>query len=99
MTGLADALAGVELVVGEIVEAEPHAGPRAPSTLLRLDLGGHGVREAALPGEHAQDDLVGRQVVCALHGSELLVLCAQSHAHGVVPLQPERPVEPGTAVG
>lgn len=97
MTGLAEALTGIELVVGEIVEAEPHAGPRAPSTLLRLDLGGHGMREAALPGEHA--DLVGHQVVCALHGGELLVLCAQSHAHGVVPVEPERRVEPGTPVG
>jgi hypothetical protein len=98
VTGLPEALAEVELIVGEVTDTEPHAGARAPSTLLHLDLGGHGSRQAAFAGEHGTE-LVGQQVVCALRGDEVLVLCAQSHAHGAVPLQPGRRVEPGTPVG
>ncbi len=99
MTGLVQALQEVELLVGTITGTEPHAGARAPSTVLRLDLGGRGEREAAVEGEHDGRKLTGSQVICAVRGDDLLVLGARSHAHGLVLLRPGREVEPGSPVG
>jgi tRNA-binding protein len=89
-----------DLVVARIVSAEPHPGARAPSYLLRLDLGGRGEREASVEaGGYEPGELVGRQVVCELRGEDVIVLAARSHAHGSVLLRPERDVEDGTVVG
>ena len=88
-----------DLVVGRVLAAEPHPGARAPSYLLRLDLGGRGEREATVEaGGYEEADLVGSQVVCELRGDDLVVLAARSHAHGSVLLRPEREVEDGTLV-
>ena len=89
-----------DLVVGRVVSAEPHPGARAPSYLLRLDLGGRGEREASVEaGGYEAEELVGTQVVCELDGDDVTVLAARSHAHGSVLLRPEREVEDGTVVG
>jgi tRNA-binding EMAP/Myf-like protein len=88
-----------ELVVGRVREADDHPGARAPSYLLSVDLGGRGMREASVPAAgYDRDELVGRQVVCALDGDDTLVLGAHSHAQGVVLLRPDREVEDGTTV-
>lgn len=94
-----DDLQQLGLRVGRVVEARDHPGARGPSFVLTVELGAER-REAtvALPGLSA-DQLVGRQVVCATTEDELIVLAAQSHAHGPVLLRPDEDVEDGTAVG
>jgi tRNA-binding EMAP/Myf-like protein len=100
VTELAQALQELDLVVGRIAGVEPHPGARAPSYLLRLDLGGRGEREASVEaGGYEPDELEGAQIVCALRGEDVIVLAARSHAHGSVLLRPEREVEDGTVVG
>ena len=88
----------VELLVGRVLEANDHPGARAPSYLLRLDLGSRGEIEAQMePGGHAKEELLGTFVVVSF-GDEAIVVCARSHAHGPVLLRPDRDVEPGTIV-
>lgn len=85
--------------VGRIVAVAEHAGARAPSYLLIVDLGASGRHECSIPrGEHEASDLEGTQVVCARDGDDLLVLAAHSHSQGLVLLRPERDVEDGTIV-
>jgi tRNA-binding EMAP/Myf-like protein len=89
-----------ELLVGTILAADDHPGARAPSYLLRVDLGPRGEREATMePSGYAKEELVGTQVVVSLDGDEALVIAARSHAGGPVLLRAEREVEPGTVVG
>lgn len=86
------------LIVGRVLDVSDHPGARAPSYLLRVDLGTEGVTQAQMePGGHSHDDLVGTLVVVS-SGDEAIVVCARSHAHGPVLLRPEREVEPGTIV-
>jgi tRNA-binding EMAP/Myf-like protein len=88
-----------ELVVGRVVAADEHAGARAPSYLLRLDLGPRGQLETSVErGSYEREELEGAQVVVALRGEEAVVLAARSHAAGVVLLRPDREVEDGTLV-
>lgn len=90
-----------DLVVARILAAADLPGARAASYRLTLDLGPRGRREASIQAGAAHEDrdaLVGRLVVCLLAGDETLVLAAQSHAHGLVFVEPEREVEPGTIV-
>ncbi len=63
-----------------------------------LDLGPRGAAQAPLPVqvEDAQE-LVGRQVVCAVGREDVAVLAVHSHA-GVVPLHPAREVDDGSPV-
>lgn len=96
--GVSEELQRLELTVGRVVVAEEHAGARAPSLRLTVDLGGRGRREATVATSAQPDELLGRQVVCAVDGEELLVLAARSHAHGLVLLQPDRDVEDGSIV-
>jgi tRNA-binding EMAP/Myf-like protein len=89
-----------ELVVGRVVAVEDHAGARAPSYLLRLDLGPRGEVETSVErGSYECEELEGAQVVVALRGDEALVLAARSHSAGLVLLRPDREVEDGTVVG
>ena len=89
----------LELLVGRVVEVNEHAGARAPSYVLTVDLGGRGRRDATVPrGDYDAGELAGRQLVCALDDEALLVLGAHSHASGLVLLRPDREVEDGTAV-
>ena len=88
-----------DLVVGRIVAVDDHPGARAPSYLLRVDLGTRGERETSIErGSYEPGDLVGVQVVVALDGDDALVVAARSHAAGVVLLRPDREVEDGTVV-
>jgi hypothetical protein len=91
-------LISMDLIVGRIIEASDHPGARAPSYLLRVDVGTRGVIEAQMePGGHAKDTLAGTLVVVSLD-DEAIVLCARSHDHGPVLVRPEEDVEPGTVV-
>jgi tRNA-binding EMAP/Myf-like protein len=83
-----------ELIVGRVLEVDDHPGARAPSFLLRVDLGGRGIRDAQMePGDYAKDELVGTLVVVG----DGIVLAARSHA-GVRLVRPDGDVEPGTSV-
>jgi tRNA-binding EMAP/Myf-like protein len=97
---LSDQVQGLGLTVGRIVAVADHAGARAPSYLLTIDLGSQGRRECSIPrAGYEADALEGTQVVCALRGDEILVLAAHSHASGVVLVRPDRDVEDGSVVG
>ena len=88
-----------ELLVSRVVAVEEHAGARAPSYLLRLELGPRGEVETTVErGSYEREELEGAQVVVALRGEEALVLGARSHAAGLVLLRPDREVEDGTIV-
>jgi len=86
-----------ELIVGRVLSADDHPGSRAPSYLLRVDLGGRGEREAQMePGDYAKDELVGALVVLSID-DEPIVLAARSHG-GPRLVRPDADVEPGTIV-
>lgn len=87
------------LAVGRIVAVAEHAGARAPSYLLTLDLGPQGRHECTVPaGTYEARELEGAQVLCARQGDELAVVAVHSPAHGVVLLRPDRDVEDGSTV-
>jgi hypothetical protein len=89
----------LDLVVGRIAAVAEAPGSRAPSFLVRLDLGPRGEQEAVIePAGHGAAELAGVLVVVALHGAEPVVLTARSHGGGTVLVRPERDVEPGTVV-
>lgn len=86
-----------ELIVGRVLAVDDHPGARAPSFLLRVDLGGRGEREAQMePGDYTRDELVGTLVVLSID-DEAIVLAAHSHA-GLKLVRPDGDVEPGTVV-
>jgi tRNA-binding EMAP/Myf-like protein len=86
-----------DLIVGRVLAVNDHPGSRAPSYLLRVDLGGRGEREAQMePGDYAKDDLVGSLVILSID-DEAIVLAARSHA-GPKLVRPDGDVEPGTVV-
>jgi tRNA-binding EMAP/Myf-like protein len=86
-----------ELIVGRVLAVDDHPGSRAPSYLLRVDLGGRGERDAQMePGAYAKDELVGLLVVLSID-DEAIVLAAHSHA-GLRLVRPDGDVEPGTVV-
>jgi tRNA-binding EMAP/Myf-like protein len=87
------------MVVGRVVTADDHPGARAPSYLLRIEIGGGRDVEASVErGSYDREALVGRQVVVALEGDEATLVAAHSHASGRVLLAPDREVDPGTVV-
>lgn len=100
--------AELRLRVGTVLRAEENSGARHPAFKLWIDFGELGeLQSSAKITEHySVEDLVGRQVV-AVTGfepirvggfrSEVLVLGALG-ANGVVLLQPDQPVSPGTEV-
>jgi tRNA-binding EMAP/Myf-like protein len=86
-----------DLIVGRVLAVDDHPGSRAPSYLLRVDLGGRGERDAQMePGDYAKDDLVGSLVILSID-DEAIVLAARSHA-GPKLVRPDGDVEPGTVV-
>ena len=86
-----------DLIVGRVLAVDDHPGSRAPSYLLRVDLGGRGEREAQMePGGYGKDELVGTLVVLSID-DEAIVLAAHSHA-GLKLVRPDGDVEPGTVV-
>jgi hypothetical protein len=96
---LGEDLQRLGLTVGRVVAVAEHAGARAPSYLLTLDLGAQGRHECSVPrGEYGQDEFEGTQVLCARQGEEVSVVAVHSHAHGLVLLRPDRDVEDGSTV-
>jgi len=100
----------LRITVGVVTEVEDFPEARVPAYKLTIDLGPDiGTRRSSAQLTHyAKQDLLGRQVVCVLgfepkriagFPSEVLVLGAYSADHGVVLLQPDRDVEPGSAIG
>jgi tRNA-binding protein len=99
----------LNLRVGHITAVEDFPQARHPAYKLTIDFGPLGVRRSSAQLTHyAKDDLLGRQVVCALgfvpkriagFESEVLVTGALSDASGVVLLRPDHDVEPGSGVG
>jgi tRNA-binding protein len=100
----------LRLTVGVITDVEDFPEARSQAYKLTIDFGpGIGTRRSSAQATHyAKEALRGRQVVCVLgfepkrvagFKSEVLVLGAYSDEHGVVLLQPDRDVEPGSAVG
>jgi hypothetical protein len=88
----------VELIVGRVLSVDDHPGARAPSYLVRVDLGGRGERDAQMePGEYDKDTMVGSLVVLSLWDDEAIVLAARSHA-GPRLIRVDGDVEPGTLV-
>jgi tRNA-binding EMAP/Myf-like protein len=86
-----------DLIVGRVLEVDDHPGSRAPSYLLRVDLGGRGERQAQMePGGYAKDELVGSLVIVSID-DEAIVLAARSHG-GLKLVRPDGEVEPGTVV-
>jgi hypothetical protein len=86
-----------ELIVGRVLSVDDHPGSRAPSFLLRVDLGGRGVRDAQMePGDYARDDLEGTLVIVSID-DEAIVLAARAH-NGPRLVRPDADVEPGTVV-
>jgi tRNA-binding EMAP/Myf-like protein len=88
----------MELVVGRVVAVDDHPGARAPSYLLRIDVGGREVEASVERGSYEREALVGRQVVVTLDGDEATVVAAHSHAAGRVLVAPDHDVDPGTIV-
>jgi hypothetical protein len=87
-----------ELIVARVLEVNDQPGSRAPSYLLRVDLGGRGEREAQMePGDYDKDTLVGTSIVVSLEDGEAIVVAARSHA-GPKLLRVDGDVEPGTVV-
>lgn len=88
-----------ELAVGRIVEARRHAGARAPSLLVVVDLGPHGRHESTIPeGAYEPGDLEGAQVLVRREAEAVTVVGAHSHGRGLVLLRPDGEVEDGTVV-
>jgi tRNA-binding EMAP/Myf-like protein len=86
-----------ELIVGRVLSVDDHPGARAPSFLLRVDLGGRGERDAQMePGDYNKDELVGRMVIVSVD-DEAIVLAARSH-DGPRLVVPDGDVAPGTVV-
>jgi tRNA-binding EMAP/Myf-like protein len=86
-----------ELIVGRVLSVDDHPGARAPSYLLRVDLGGRGERDAQMqPGDYDKDELVGRLVIVSVD-DEAIVLAARSH-DGARLVVPDADVAPGTVV-
>jgi tRNA-binding EMAP/Myf-like protein len=88
----------IEHVVGTVVAADEHPGARAPSYLLRIDVGSREVEASVERGSYERETLVGRQLVVALDGDDATVVAAHSHAAGRVLLRPDDDVAPGTVV-
>jgi len=96
----------LELKIGTILQAEDH--PNADRLLvLQIDLGGH-TRQlvAGIKGSYQPNELIGKQVVvvanleaATIRGveSQGMILAAQDGSQTVL-LQPDRPIQAGSAV-
>ena len=89
----------LDLVVARVTGAAGHAGARGQSALLTLDLGRRGSAETPLPVPlETGENLIGKQVVCAIGNEDVVILTVHSHAAGVVVVQPAEEVEDGSPV-
>jgi tRNA-binding protein len=106
----ADDFFALDIRTGTVIRAEPFPEARKPAFKLEIDFGPLGVKRssAQLTKLYSADQLVGRQVVCAVNlgdrriagfVSEVLVLGAMVSDADVVLLAAERPVANGTRIG
>lgn len=101
-------LEDVEMLVGEIVSAEPFPEARKELYRLEVDFGTETRQSAAgLTDNYTPEELVGRQVLAVVNlgevtvagfESQCLVTGVEDGEGGVVHLQPERPVPNGRRV-
>ena len=100
----------VEMRAGTIVAVDAFPKARKPSYRLTIDFGPYGTRRssAAVRPFYAEEELLGRQVVCVVNFppkqiadfvSEVLTLGVMEHGGRIVLLQPDRPAEPGGRIG
>jgi tRNA-binding protein len=100
----------LDLRAGTVRAAELHPAARPPALVLRIDFGPVlGVRQssARIAREHRAEDLIGRQVICAVNlgtrrvagvESEVLVLAAVDPDGRTVLLAPIAPVADGSPI-
>lgn len=102
-------LLALDLRVGTVVEVEPFPEARKPAWKLGVDLGPHlGTRWAsAQVTNYGRDELMGRQVVCAVNlgerriagfASQLLVMGGLEADGTVRLLAPDAALPPGSVV-
>jgi tRNA-binding protein len=100
----------VDIRAGLVTDAQPFPEARRPAYKLWIDFGPLGVKRASaqVTRHYQPEDLRGRSVVAVVNFpprrigpfvSEVLVLGVYDEAGGVVLLQPDRPVRPGSKVG
>jgi tRNA-binding protein len=105
-----EAFEKVDVRVGVITDARAFPEARRPAYRLWIDFGPLGVKRssAQVTTHYRLHDLVGRAVVAVVNFppkrvgpfvSEVLVLGAYDADGGVVLLQPERSVAPGSRIG
>jgi tRNA-binding protein len=105
----ADDFFSLDIRIGTVTRAEPFPEARKPAYKLEIDFGELGVKRssAQLTRLYKPEQLVGRQVVCAVNlgdrriagfVSEVLVLGGMVSDAEVVLLATERPVVNGTRV-
>ena len=98
----------LQVRVGTVLRAEENEAARHPALKLWIDFGEHGQQQssARVTDLYRAEEMVGKQVVAvtgfeprrvAGFRSDVLVLGALAE-EGVVLLQPDRPVPPGTGV-
>jgi tRNA-binding protein len=99
----------LELRIGRIVDAALNTKARVPAYKLKIDFGDAGTRTSS--GQYtelyAPQDLIGKQVVCAMNlgsiriggfESQVLVVGARSESGAPVLLTTERSVAPGATI-
>ena len=105
-----DQFLAVDIRVGTVVAVEPFPEARKPAFKLRIDFGGEiGIKRSSAQITHyPASSLVGRLVVGVVNfpprriagfPSEVLVLGAMDSEKGVVLLEPDVDVEPGSPIG
>lgn len=109
MSDIYAAFESIEMRIGRIVEAELNPKARTPSFKMIIDFGELGTRTCSgqYPAIYKPDDLVGRQVVCAMNlgtrriagfESQVLMLGAPDPEGRAVFLTTERNVPLGAKV-
>jgi tRNA-binding protein len=103
-----EAFAAVDMRVGRVVAVEEFCGARMPAWKLRIDLGPLGKRQSSAQVTHyPADELVGRDVVCAVNlgskriagfVSECLLLGAVGDDGVVRLLRPDAGARPGDPI-
>ncbi len=101
--------AALDVRVGTVVAARPHATARKPAYQLQIDFGPLGVKSssAQIAALYTPETLIGRQVIAVVNlpprkvagfVSEVLVLGALTGEGAVVLLAPERRVADGDRI-
>lgn len=101
---------GCKIVTGKVVEAEHFGEARKPAIKMLVDCGEFGIKKtsAQITTHYNPSDLVGRTVITLINipprriagfESQCLILGAIPANSGVVLLNTDQAVPPGTAIG